>query len=186
MNVHKNARLTPRGRERVVRQVESGQTPEAVAEAAWVCPRTVRKWVDRYRHEGSAGLRDRSSWPHRLRRPTPQGVIEKIVRLRKQSAVAFLEAAVAYFANLSIRIERAMTDNGSCYRSKTFRAACKRSPASISARTASLERSASPRLLRKGLLWVEADDLARSCHCAFRRPALNGSTRAVACSNPNS
>src|SRR5262245_28276442 len=32
MNVHKNARLTPRGRERIVRQVESGQTPEAVAQ----------------------------------------------------------------------------------------------------------------------------------------------------------
>ena len=48
MNMHKNARLTPRGRERIVRQVESGQTTEAVAEAAGVCPRTVRKWVDRY------------------------------------------------------------------------------------------------------------------------------------------
>lgn len=48
MNVHKNARLTPLGRERIVRQVASGQTPQAVAEAAGVCPRTVRKWVDRY------------------------------------------------------------------------------------------------------------------------------------------
>ena len=38
MNMHKNARLTPRGRERIVRQVESGQMPEAVAEAAGVCP----------------------------------------------------------------------------------------------------------------------------------------------------
>ena len=46
MNVHKNARLTPRGRERIVLQVESGQTPEAVAQAVGVCPRTVRKWVD--------------------------------------------------------------------------------------------------------------------------------------------
>ena len=45
---------------------------------------------------------------------------------RKESAVAFLEAAVAYFAKLGIRVERVMTDNGSCYRSKTFRAACKR------------------------------------------------------------
>ena len=27
--MHKNARLRPRGRERIVRQVESGQTPEA-------------------------------------------------------------------------------------------------------------------------------------------------------------
>jgi transposase InsO family protein len=33
---------------------------------------------------------------------------------------------VAYFAKLGIRVERVMTDNGSCYRSKTFRAACKR------------------------------------------------------------
>ncbi len=41
--MHKNARLTPRGRERIVRQVASGQTPEAVAEAAGVCPRTARK-----------------------------------------------------------------------------------------------------------------------------------------------
>jgi hypothetical protein len=33
-NIHKNARLTPSGRERIVRQVAGGQTPEAVAEAA--------------------------------------------------------------------------------------------------------------------------------------------------------
>ena len=45
---------------------------------------------------------------------------------RKESAVAFLEAAVAYYARLGIRIERVMTDNGSCYCSKSFRAACKR------------------------------------------------------------
>ena len=84
MNIHKNARLTPRGRERIVRQVASGQTPEAVAEAVGVCPRTVRKWVDRYRFEGLAGLQDRSSRPHRLRRPTPQAVIEEVERLRRQ------------------------------------------------------------------------------------------------------
>jgi transposase-like protein len=54
MNVHKNARLTPRGRERIVWRVASGQTPEAVAEAVGVCPRTIRKWVDRYRCEGLA------------------------------------------------------------------------------------------------------------------------------------
>ena len=43
---------------------------------------------------------------------------------RKESAVAFLEASIAYYGALGIRIERVMTDNGSCYRSKTFRAAC--------------------------------------------------------------
>ena len=84
MNVHKNARLTPRGRERIVRQVEGGQAPEAVAEAAGVCPRTVRKWVDRYRREGLAGLQDRSSRPRQLRQPTPVAVIAEIERLRRQ------------------------------------------------------------------------------------------------------
>ncbi len=60
MNIHKNARLTPIGRERLVREVASGQTPQA-ARAAGVCPRTVRKWVARYKAEGLAGLADRSS-----------------------------------------------------------------------------------------------------------------------------
>jgi transposase len=84
MNVHKNARLTRHGRERIVRQVESGQTPKAVGEAAGVCARTVRKWVSRYRSEGLAGLRDRSSRPHRLHRPTPQAVVAEVERLRRQ------------------------------------------------------------------------------------------------------
>ena len=52
--------------------------------------------------------------------------VRVLVDQRKESAVAFLEAAVAYFAKLGVRIERVMTDNGSCYRSKLFRAACKR------------------------------------------------------------
>jgi transposase InsO family protein len=45
---------------------------------------------------------------------------------RKENAVAFLEAAVAHFVKLRIRVERVMTDNGSCSQSKSFRAACKR------------------------------------------------------------
>ena len=234
MDMHKNARLTPRGRERIVGLVASGQAPKAVALAAGVCPRTIRKWVARYRADGAAGLQDRSSRPHRLRRPTPQSVIERIAVLRrhrltgkaiaaeagvseatvsrilrrlglnklsalerepvrryerenpgelihldikklgrigsvghritgrrtgivnrhlgigwefvhvciddasrlafsrvmkderKQSAVAFLKAAVAYYASLGVKIERVMTDNGSCYRSKAFAQLCRR------------------------------------------------------------
>lgn len=45
---------------------------------------------------------------------------------RQASAVAFLEAAVAYYATLGVTVERVMTDNGSCYRSKAFAKACKR------------------------------------------------------------
>jgi transposase InsO family protein len=232
MNIHKNARLTPFGRERMVRQVLGGQAPEAAARAAGVCPRTVRKWVARYRDEGASGLVDRSSRPRRLYRPTPRAITEKIEALRRQrwtgrqiaaevgvspatvsrvlrrlginriaalepaepirryerqnpgelihidikklgrfnrvghritgdrqkgvsrgvgwefvhvciddasriafsqilpderkeSAVAFLKAAVAYYQSLGIAVARVMTDNGSCYRSKAFRKACR-------------------------------------------------------------
>ena len=234
MDIHKNARLTPRGRERLAKMVLSGQTPQAASEAAGVCPRTVRKWVDRYNSEGVAGLQDRSSRPQRLHRPTPQPAIERIESLRRQrltgqaiaaevgvsaatvsrvlkrlglnklsaldpaepprryerqrpgelihidikklgkfdqighritgdrtgqsysrgvgwefvhvciddasriaftqikpderkrSAVAFLKAAVAYYASLGVTVERVMTDNGSCYKSFAFRNACQR------------------------------------------------------------
>ena len=44
---------------------------------------------------------------------------------RKQSAVIALYAAVAYFASLGISVTRVMTDNGSCYRSRAFREACR-------------------------------------------------------------
>ena len=236
MDVHKNARLTPAGREVMVRRaVEGGQTPEALSAAVGVCPGTVRKWIGRFREEGVAGLRDRSSRPHRLREATPAEIVARIEALRRrrwtgaqiagetgvsratvfrilrrlglnrlkalepaepvrryerdrpgelihidikklgkigsvghritgrrtgivnhhlgigwefvhvciddasriafsrvmkderqESAVAFLKAAVAYYASLGMKIERVMTDNGSCYRSKAFARVCKR------------------------------------------------------------
>lgn len=234
MDIHKNARLTPRGREHMINMVLSGQTPKAVSEAVGVCPRTVRKWVERYQAEGLAGLLDRSSRPDKLRQPTPQATIDRIEALRrlrmtgkaiaaetgvstatvsrvlkrlglnrlsalepaepprryqrerpgelihidikklgrfdrtghritgkktgiassrgsgwefvhvaiddasriafsrimktqrKACAIAFLKAAVAYYKSLGITVERVMTDNGSCYRARHFRNACRR------------------------------------------------------------
>jgi len=232
MNIHKNARLTPLGRERIVLQVLGGKTPEAAGRAAGVCPRTARKWVARYQSEGLAGLADRSSRPHRLHRPTPAAIVEQVEALRRQrwtgkqiaaelgispatvsrilrrlglnriaalepaepvrryerehpgelihidikklgrferighritgdpqqgksrgagwefvhvciddasrlafsrilpdekkeSAVAFLHAAVAYYQSLGVTVARVMTDNGSCYKSFDFRDACR-------------------------------------------------------------
>ena len=232
MDIHKNARLTPLGRERLVKMVLGGQTPKAASEAVGVCPRTVRKWVERYEREGMPGLQDRTSRPRRLHRPTPQPVIELIEALRRQRltgkaiavevgvspatvsrvlrrlglnklsalapaepvrryerehpgemihidikklgrferighritgdrtgqsnsrgigwefvhvciddasrvafsklmktecqgcAVDFLKAAVAYYESLGVTVERVMTDNGSCYRSRAFRDTC--------------------------------------------------------------
>jgi transposase InsO family protein len=234
MDIHKNARLTPLGREHMVNMVLSGQTPKAVSEAVGVCPRTVDKWVKRFQAEGLAGLQDRSSRPDHLRQPTPQVIVDRIEALRRQRltgkaiatetgvstttvsrvlkrlglnrlsalepatpprryqrerpgelihidikklgkfnrighritgdrtgqsntrgvgwefvhvaiddasriaftrvmkterqtcAVTFLKLAVAYYASLGITVERVMTDNGSCYRSRRFRTACRR------------------------------------------------------------
>lgn len=233
MNVHQNARLTPRGRERIVTLSASGLTPKVIGGTVGVSPRTVRKWLARHASEGLVGLQDRSSRPQRLRCPTPQAVVERIEALRRQrrtgkaiaaeagvspatvsrvlrrlglnrlaalepqpvrryerehpgellhidikklgkfsrtghritgdrtgqsktrgvgwefvhvciddasriafsqirpderktSAVAFLKAAVAYYQSLGITVERVMTDNGSCYRSRAFARACKR------------------------------------------------------------
>ncbi len=41
------------------------------------------------------------------------------------SAIAALRAAVAWYQSLGVTVTRVMTDNGSCYRAKTFAAACK-------------------------------------------------------------
>lgn len=43
---------------------------------------------------------------------------------KKESAIVFLKAAVAYYKSLGVVVMRVMTDNGSCYRSKHFRKAC--------------------------------------------------------------
>jgi transposase InsO family protein len=235
MNIHKNARLTPHSRAEAARRViEEGQSARSVATDFAVSERTVRTWVKRVKEEGPAGLQDRSSRPHRLHRPTPEAVVQRIGELRrerltgkaiaaevgvsaatvsrvlkrlglnklkmlepvepvrryerehpgelihidikklgkfnkighritgertgqstsrgvgwefvhvciddasriafsqvmkdekKHSAVAFLKAAIAYYKSLGVTVQRVMTDNGSCYRSKAFARACKR------------------------------------------------------------
>jgi transposase-like protein len=68
MDIHKNARLTPLGRERLVKMVLGGQTPKAVSEAVGVCPRTARKWVGRYEQEGLACLQKHSRQRGRMGR----------------------------------------------------------------------------------------------------------------------
>ncbi len=44
---------------------------------------------------------------------------------KKGSAIAFLRAAVAYYASLGITVARVMTDNGACYNAHAFRDACR-------------------------------------------------------------
>ena len=232
MNIHKNAGLTPRGREILISRLERGEHPNDVAVAMGVSVSTVYKWRRRYRAEGLAGLVDRSSRPHTSPNKTPDDVEAKVIALRKQrriyhriaaetgvskatvgriltrhglnrwrdlepappvrryergkpgemihidikklgkfnrvghritgdrhgqsstrgvgwefvhvciddhsrlgfadimpdekkeSATAFLKAAIAWYASLGITVERVMTDNGSCYRSTAFNQTC--------------------------------------------------------------
>jgi transposase InsO family protein len=85
MGIHKNAPLTPAGREILVRRVvDDRQTPMAVATAMGVCVSTVLKWVGRYRAEGLPGLQDRSSRPHRSPTRSPSHLAEQIAALRRQ------------------------------------------------------------------------------------------------------
>jgi transposase InsO family protein len=233
MNIHKNARLTPKSRAELVRRLAAGQSNAGVAADFGICTKTAAKWHARFKSLGIEGLVDRSSRPRRLRRPTPDIVAAEVVSLRRQrlpgkevalrlnlspatvsrilkraglsrmkdidppepvrryerqrpgemihidikklgrfaqaghrvtgtrqncrnqgagwefahvaiddnsriafsqirkdekkgSAIAFLKAAVAYYNSLGVRVERVMTDNGSCYKSFAFAKACRR------------------------------------------------------------
>ncbi|MBV8335523.1 MAG: DDE-type integrase/transposase/recombinase [Alphaproteobacteria bacterium] len=52
---------------------------------------------------------------------------------KKESAIGFLGRAVAWLAGQGITVEQVLTDNGSAYRSKAFRAAVAAAVPSISA-----------------------------------------------------
>ena len=80
---HANAALTPRARLRLARLVvERGWTHAAAAKMFMVAPRTAKKWADRYRVHGAAGMHDRSSRPQSSPTKTRPDVVRQIVRLR--------------------------------------------------------------------------------------------------------
>jgi len=84
MNSHKNARLTVKGRELLIARLERGEHPQDVACAHSVSLRTVYKWKRRFREEGLAGLRDRSSRPLNSPNRTPATIETQVTALRKQ------------------------------------------------------------------------------------------------------
>ena len=84
MDIHQNARLTPRSREVVVqRVVVEGLGIRSVARAFGVSETTVRKWVSRFQTEGAEGLLDRSSRPHCSPRRTRAEIEAEVERLRR-------------------------------------------------------------------------------------------------------
>jgi len=80
---HANAALTPRARLRLAQLVvDGGWTYAAASTMFMVAPRTAKKWADRYRAEGAAGMADRSSRPLSSPSKTPPDLVRQIVRLR--------------------------------------------------------------------------------------------------------
>jgi transposase InsO family protein len=85
MNIHKNAPLTPKGREAMVRSVVEDGLSKADAAAQFnTTPKTVAKWVNRFRAEGVDGLLDRSSRPLSSPSQTVAATCAVIEALRRQ------------------------------------------------------------------------------------------------------
>ena len=84
MDTHKNARLTPKGREEMVRAVaDRGMSKAAAAHQFNTTPKTVGKWVDRFCAEGVDGLRDRSSRPLSSPRRIPLATADAVENLHR-------------------------------------------------------------------------------------------------------
>lgn len=85
MDIHKNARLTPKGREGMVRAVVDGGLSKAAAARQFnTTPKTVAKWVQRFCAEGADGLRDRSCKPLSSPSQTPPATCAVVEALRRQ------------------------------------------------------------------------------------------------------
>ena len=82
---HPNAALTPAARLKMARLVTAdGWGASAAAQRFQVDDKTTRKWVDRYRCEGEAGMGDPSSRPRHSPRRTPEPQRQQVIELRRR------------------------------------------------------------------------------------------------------
>lgn len=80
---HRNAPLTPTGRLRLARcVVDEGWPLRRAAERFQVSVSTAKRWADRYRREGQAGMTDRPSRPRHSPRRTPTRTERRIIKVR--------------------------------------------------------------------------------------------------------
>jgi transposase InsO family protein len=99
MRLHANARLSVKGRELLIQRVRAGWSLMEAARAAGISDRTARKWLDRYRAQGAAGLLDRSSAPKSVPARTPEDRIEVIAALRR---LRFTGAEIAELLGMAL------------------------------------------------------------------------------------
>jgi transposase len=85
MHTHPNARLTPLGRERLLRRnIDQGEPLAGLAAQAGISLRTAYKWLARYRSGGHTSLADRRSVRRTQRRTLDPQQLRHAVDLRHQ------------------------------------------------------------------------------------------------------
>lgn len=83
MNIHKNAKLTPKSREEMVKRMQYMPIAQ-VASGYGVSIRTARKWNSRYRQGGLDALMDASCRPHHSHSKLDDNLLQHIDMLRRQ------------------------------------------------------------------------------------------------------
>jgi transposase InsO family protein len=73
--------------------VEQGWPVARAAERFMVSYPTAKRWAQRYRELGAAGMTDRSSRPHRSPNRTPQPIVRKVVHLRLKQRLGPVQIA---------------------------------------------------------------------------------------------
>jgi transposase InsO family protein len=103
MDLHQNARLTPKSRELLALFVlHQGRSLNTAAATFRVSRRTAAKWVTRYRLGGKAALQDRSSRPRRSPRRLSQAVHEQVLAWRRQQRTGREIAMLAGISRASV------------------------------------------------------------------------------------
>jgi transposase InsO family protein len=92
---HVNARLTVHGRQLIVDRVAAGRPVAHIAAELGVSRQTAYRWVGRYRAEGTAGLRDRSSRPRSSPRRTSADREQEVLQARQALRFGPLRIAAA-------------------------------------------------------------------------------------------
>src|SRR5438034_9321730 len=109
MKLHRNARTCPKSRKLLVERIlELDWSRTEAAAAAGVSERTASKWVARFKTEGDAGLRDRSSAPKRIPHRTPAARVEAITALRRlrMTAAQIAEILAMPLSTVSLWLKR--------------------------------------------------------------------------------
>lgn len=97
---HRNAPLTETGRLRLARCVVEDCWPlRRAAERFQVSATTAKRWADRYREQGPAGMADRSCRPHASPQRTATRVERRIIKVRL--ARRWGPARIAYLLGLA-------------------------------------------------------------------------------------